>query len=442
MIRRALGVFSGREWGLLLVLLTIQFCHVLDFVLIMPLAPMLMRSLDISAREFGLLVSAYTFSAALSGLVAAAFMDRFDRRRMLLFLLAGFGVGTLLCGLVDEYRLLLAARVVAGAFGGVLAGVVFAVVGDQIRPERRGTAMGVVMGAFSAASVLGLPFGLYLANRFAWEAPFLFLGGLTVVVFAGAALLLPAMSGHVAPSNASPWADLVAVARAPEHLRAFALTVGIMFSAFSVVPFLSAYLTENAGLRESQLPLIYLTGGLATLVTGPLVFGPLADRFGHAPVFMLSVVLGIPAIVAVTHLPVSPVWVILTTTTAMMVMSSGRMISATALVTGIVSPRRRGGFMSLNSVIQQGAAGAASLVGGWMIQGGSGGEPIRGYPAVGWLAVAASILTLVLVRRLRPGEAAAAVPQMDETGAPPLAAPLEAPRRPARAGVDTQGGRT
>src|SRR5687767_2683057 len=131
MIRRFTNVFTPREWVLLLVLTAVQFCHVLDFVLMMPLAPMLMRSLRLSAEQFGLLVSAYTFSAAVTGLVAAAYMDRFDRKRMLLFLLAGFGVGTLLCGLVHSYWLLMAARVVAGAFGGVLAGVVFAVVGDQ-----------------------------------------------------------------------------------------------------------------------------------------------------------------------------------------------------------------------------------------------------------------------------------------------------------------------
>jgi predicted MFS family arabinose efflux permease len=433
MMKRAAAAFTGREWGLLGILLAVQFCHILDFVLIMPLGPMLMRSLDASAKEFGLLVSAYTFSAAITGLVASAYMDRFDRKRMLMVLLAGFGVGTLLCGLVDSYWALMAARVVAGGFGGVLAGVVFAIVGDQIRPERRATAMGVVMGGFSAASVLGLPFGLSLAERTGWQTPFLVLAAVTAIILALGLWLLPPMSAHLAHRReGNVFRDLVAVARHPEHVKAFALTTAIMFSAFTVVPFLSPYLVGNVGMHENQLDLIYFVGGLATLITGPALFGPLADRYGHARVFAWVAVASVLPIAVVTNLPVSPLWVILTVTTLMMIMASGRMISATALITGVVHPSRRGSFMSLNSSVQQGSAGLASFVGGVMIAGGGGNNaPISGYPRVGILAVAATAVTLVLVRRLRPAQMDGAVPQMDQVGAPALAAPLEAPRRAA-----------
>jgi DHA1 family inner membrane transport protein len=427
MVRRFLQVFTPHEWLLLLVLTAVQFCHVLDFVLMMPLAPMLMRSLHLTAAQFGLLVSAYTFSAATTGLVAAAYMDRFDRKRMLLFLLAGFGFGTLLCGLVDSYWMLMGARIVAGAFGGVLAGVVFAVVGDQIRAERRGTAMGIVMGAFSAASVLGLPFGLWLANRFEWEMPFLALAAVTALVFCAVLLALPPMRAHLSQAGERRvFRDLWEVARHPSHVRAFTLTIAVMFSAFTVVPFLAPYLTVNVGMPESRLELMYLAGGLATVVTGPLVFGPLADRYGHARVFTLTAMISIVPIAAVTNLPRVELPVILTVTTLMMVMASGRMISITALVTGVVEPRRRGSFMSLNSSIQQGAAGAAAYLAGKMI-GGGGGRPLTGYSSVGLVAIGATLLTLVLVRRLRP--AGDDTPQFDSVGAPEEAAPLEAPYR-------------
>lgn len=429
MVRRLTNVFTPREWLLLLVLTAVQFCHILDFVILMPLAPMLMRSLHVSPSEFGLLVSAYTFSAAASGLVAAAYMDRFDRKRMLLFLLAGFGLGTLLCGMVESYWLLMAARVATGAFGGVLAGVVFAIVGDQIRPERRGTAMGVIMGAFSAASVLGLPFGLWLAERFAWEMPFLMLAAITGVVFVIGLLALPPMGAHLVHRGGEGrvFRELWQVAREPIHLRAFVLTTAIMFSAFSVVPFLAPYLTTNAGMPESRLDTMYLFGGLATLVTGPLLWGPLADRFGHARVFALTAMLSIVPIAAVTNLPRSPLPVILAVTTAMMVMASGRMISATALITGVVDPRRRGSFMSLNSSVQQGAAGAASFLAGLLIGGGQG-RPLTGYSTVGAGAIAASLVSLVLLRGLRPSTVRTQAPPLERTGAPEEAAPLEAPR--------------
>lgn len=432
-LRLTSNVFTRREWLLLLVLTAVQFCHILDFVLMMPLAPMLMRSLHVSAREFGLLVSAYTFAAAASGLLAAAFMDRYDRKRMLLFLLAGFGVGTLLCGLVDEYWLLMAARVVAGSFGGVLAGVVFAIVGDYIRPERRGTAMGVVMGGFSAASVLGLPFGLSLAERGAWETPFLFLAGVTGVVFVISAVALPSMRSHMTgrrKDDPSPFAELVAVAREPRHVRAMLLTTAIMFSAFTVVPFLSAYLVENVGMPETKLDLIYLVGGVGTIITGPFLWGPLADRFGHARVFIAAATLSIIPMAVVTNLPPVSIPVILVVTTAMMVMASGRMISVTALITGVVEPRRRGSFMSLNSSIQQGAAGAAAFVAGLLIGGGEG-EPLTGYNTVGWVAIAATLLTLVLVRTLRQAEVPEHHSPFAGAGAPPLAEPMEAPQEPA-----------
>lgn len=432
MARRLTHVFTAREWLLLLVLTAVQFCHILDFVILMPLAPQLMRSLHVSPSEFGLLVSAYTFSAAISGLVAAAYMDRFDRKRMLLFLLAGFGLGTLVCGLVASYWLLMAARVATGAFGGVLAGVVFAIVGDQIRPERRGTAMGVVMGAFSAASVLGLPFGLSLAERFDWEAPFLVLAAVTAVVFVFGLVALPPMRAHLEHRDGDErraFRELWEVARHPDHVRAFVLTIAIMFSAFTIVPFLAPYLTANVGMPEGKLDVMYLAGGLATLVTGPLIFGPAADRFGHARVFMITAVVSLIPIAAVTNLPRVELPVILAVTTLMMVMASGRMISVTALVTGVVEPRRRGSFMSLNSSIQQGAAGAASFVAGLMIGGGEG-RPLTGYSRVGLVAIGATLLTLVLVRRLRPAAGQAAeTPQLDSVGAPEEAAPLEAPRR-------------
>lgn len=429
-LRLTPNVFNRREWLLLLVLTAVQFCHILDFVLMMPLAPLLMRSLHISAREFGLLVSAYTFAAAASGLVAAAFMDRYDRKRMLLFLLAGFGVGTLLCGLVDEFWLLMAARVVAGSFGGVLAGVVFAVVGDQIRPERRGTAMGVVMGGFSAASVLGLPFGLALAERGAWETPFLFLAAVTAVVFVITAVALPSMRGHLTgrrSDDPSPFAELWKVAREPRHVRAYLLTTAIMFSAFTVVPFLSAYLVENVGMPETQLDLMYLAGGLATIVTGPMLWGPLADRFGHKRVLVLTAALSIIPLIAVTNLPRVSLPVILVVTTLMMVMASGRMISVTALITGVVEPRRRGSFMTLNSSIQQGAAGAAAFVAGMLIGGGEG-QPLTGYPRVGYVAVAATLVTLLLVRGLRQARVPDAHSPFEAAGAPPLAEPMESPQ--------------
>lgn len=389
-----------REWVLLGVLTAVQFCHILDFVIIMPLGPQLMRDIGIPPRQFGLLVSAYTFSAAASGFIAALVMDRFDRKRTLLFLLAGFGVGTLLCGVAGSFALLMAARVAAGAFGGVLAGVVMAAIGDQFPPERRGMATGVVMSGFSVASVLGLPFGLFLAAERGWQAPFVALAAVTAAVLALAAVALPPMRAHVtAPADRRPvLAELAATVREPVHARALAFTVALIFAGFSLVPFLSLVLVRNVGLRESDLGYVYLAGGVATLFSSPF-FGRLADRFGAARVFVLAALASIPPMIAITLLPRMGLVPVLAVTTVFMVLGGGRWVAAMALMNVAVPARRRGSFMSLNASVQQLSAGAATLVAGWMVGTGSDGRLV-GYFGVGVLAAGSVALSLLLVHRL------------------------------------------
>jgi predicted MFS family arabinose efflux permease len=387
-----------REGALLAVLTAVQFCHILDFVIIMPLGPQLMRTLGISAHQFGLLVSAYTFAAAASGIVAAFALDRVDRKRALLTLLAGFGVGTLLCGLAPSYPLLLAARAIAGAFGGVLAAVVLAAVGDQIPPERRGRATGIVMAGFSVASVLGLPAGLVLAGHSGWQTPFRALAGVTLVVLLVAARVLPSMRGHLRAATGSPWGGLWAVARHPVHLRAFAFTVALMLAGFTVIPFLSPSLVRNAGLPESRLPLVYLIGGIATVFTSPMI-GRWADRSGAGRVFVRMALLSTVPVVGITLLPPLPTVVILAITTVFMVVAGGRWVAALAQINNAVEPGTRGTFMSLNSSVQQLGAGVASLIAGWMVTDGADGR-LHGFPLVGVFAAVCVVGAVLLSRRL------------------------------------------
>jgi predicted MFS family arabinose efflux permease len=390
-----------REGALLAVLTAVQFCHILDFVIIMPLGPQLMRTLGISAHQFGLLVSAYTFAAAASGLVAAFALDRMDRKRGLLVLLAGFAAGTLLCGLAPNYPLLVAARAVAGAFGGVLAAVVLAVVGDQVPAARRGRATGIVMAGFSVASVAGLPLGLLLAGRTGWRTPFQALAVVTVVVILVAARVLPPMRGHLAAAGSQTGTALsrmAAVARHPVHVRAFLFTVALMLAGFSVIPFISPSLVSNAGLPESQLPFIYLFGGIATVFTSPM-FGRWADRWGAERVFVRIALVSIAPVVAITVLPPMAEPIILALTTVFMVVSGGRWVAALALINNAVEPGARGTFMSLNSSVQQMAAGVASLVAGWMVTDGADGR-LHGYPKVGIFAAVCVLGAVILARRL------------------------------------------
>src|SRR5262249_3020716 len=206
------------------------------------------------------------------------FMDRFGRKAAFLTLYTGFLVGTLLCGLATTYGTLLGARIVTGAFGGILGGMALAIVGDVFPEHKRGRATGVLMSAFALASVVGVPVGIYLGTRFDWHAPFLVLAALSLPVLFASLRVLPALRDHLHHvTHVPPLAKLVETFSRANHLRAFALVATMMFGGFAVIPFISVYLVGNVGVREADLPFIYVTGGLLTLVGAPIV-GRLADR--------------------------------------------------------------------------------------------------------------------------------------------------------------------
>ena len=257
-----------RELPLLLTLAAIQFTHIVDFMIIMPLGPQFMRLFAIGPQQFGFMVSAYTFAAAASGFVAAFWIDRFDRRRALLWLYAGFIIATALCGVALDYYLLLMARIVAGIFGGVLGGLTFAIVADLVPYTRRATATAVVAAAFSLAAVAGVPLSLWIAAHYSWRAPFLVLAAFSVLVGLTAMRLIPPLSAHVvAGARRRPVEQLRAIFGVPNHRRAFALIIVLMCSVFTVVPFIAAYNVANVGVAEVDLALIYFAGGATSLVT-------------------------------------------------------------------------------------------------------------------------------------------------------------------------------
>src|ERR1700722_9867464 len=126
-----------RERLVLLVLAAAQFTNLVDFVVVMPLGPRIMRTLHIGAQQFSFIVSSYTFSAALVAVLASLVIDRFDRRKSFLAVVTGFTLGTISCALADDYASLLVARVVTGAFGGLLGGLALTIIGEVFPDERR-----------------------------------------------------------------------------------------------------------------------------------------------------------------------------------------------------------------------------------------------------------------------------------------------------------------
>lgn len=414
---------GSREMMLLLLLASVQFTSIVDFMVIMPLGPQLRRLLEINPSQFGLIVASYTISAGIAGIFASSFMDRFGRKAAFLMLYTGFLVGTLLCGLVGTYRTLLAARVVTGAFGGILGGMALAIVGDVFPEHKRGRATGVLMSAFALASVVGVPVGIALGNRFDWHAPFLALAALGLPVLLAAFFLLPPLRDHLHEGpHPNPVARLVETFSHPNHLRAFALVATMMLGGFSVIPYISLYVVGNAGVREVHLPVLYVTGGLLTLVGAPIV-GKFADRFGKLPVYRIIASFSIVLILLVTNLPRWPLAFVAATTGIFMLANAGRMVAAMAMVTGSVEPRRRGGFMSANSAVQHFSTGLGSWLGSQIIAGNKVDASILHFNRVGYLAIAATLVSLWLAGRVRP--AGVSIPKAAEL--PAMEAVLEDP---------------
>jgi predicted MFS family arabinose efflux permease len=400
-----------RERWLLLTLASIQFTSVLDFMIMMPLGPQLTELFRISASEFGFLVSAYTFSAGLSGLLAATYIDRFGRKRMMLTLYPLFGAAALACSFAPTFAWLMVARVASGFFGGVLMALSQTIVAEVIPFERRGRAMGVVMTSFSVATVAGVPLALFLASHFNWHAPFLAIALMVSVCALGAAKTLPSLKGHLAAhpigdSAPNMLANLRLVLVDPNHLRAYAMSASMVFAGFAVIPYIALYLQGNAGFKPEQIPYVYLTGGICTLISARLI-GHWSDRAGKAYAFRrLALLMPLP-LLAMTLSADLPMVGVLLVSSVLFVVMSGRMIPGMALIGAAADPRRRGSFMTLNSAVQSLAMGLAALVGG-QILGRDGNGHLTHYWIAALLGGGASLLSFVLARRLRlHGEAPA-----------------------------------
>ncbi len=386
-----------RELATLVALAAVQFTHVLDFMIMLPLGPQLMRAFDLTPAQFTYLVAAYGLAAAVSGFAGGFVLDRIDRKRALVFVYAGFGLATLACALAPTHATLLAARLTAGAFGGISGSLVTAMIGDIIPPTRRGRAMGYVMAAFPLASVLGVPIGLTLAGKFNWHAPFFMLAGCSACILALAAFALPNI--RTAVKNHEPIRQMREILTHGVHLRAFALTCFLVMAGGCIIPFLAPSFVINYGLAESDLPKLYAIGGVAAFISAPVV-GRLSDRLDRLHLLAVITFLAAIVVVTLTNLETATFTVAAILMASFMVTMSSRFAPAMAMVTDAVSARYRGGFMSVNSALQQAFGGFANLLAGVFITTGADGRLV-GFPALGLASVGFFGLSLFFAARLK-----------------------------------------
>ncbi|AST28867.1 MFS transporter [Ralstonia pseudosolanacearum] len=394
------------ERRLLWLLALTQFTIIMDFMVMMPLGPQIMHTFGIGPAAFAAAVSAYSWCSGASGLLAATYIDRFDRRRLLLTVYALFSLSNLACALAGTFPLLLAARAFAGLSGGVLGAVILAIVSDVVPPARRGAATGVIMSSFALAAVAGVPIGIALGAHLGWAAPFFLLTALTALFWLGARQTVPPLTAHLREDGHSLGqilGGLWQLLTHPHHLRAFVLTFVMMSSHMMVIPFISPVLVANHGIAPQDLSWLYVAGGAATFFTSRAV-GRLADRYGRRRVFVAAALLSFIPVLVMTHLPAWPFIGMLLFFPCFMVILSSRMVPMQALMTTVPAPQVRGAFLSANNAVMSIGTGCGAWLGGLLLSTGAGGQ-IGGYGFNGWVAVVASLFCVLWIRGIKGSDA-------------------------------------
>lgn len=380
----------------------LQFTIVLDFMIMSPLGAIMMPALSMTTAQFGIVVSVYAFSAGASGLLAAGFADRFDRKKILMFFYVGFILGTLFCALAPNYISLLLARMVTGLFGGVMGSIVLAITTDLFPMSQRGRVMGFIQTAFAGSQILGIPLGLYLANLWGWHAPFLAI--VIISIFAAIVIwykLQPVDEHLKYKSDRNVLLHLWHTLTNANYLFAFAVTGLMSVGGFMLMPFSSAFSVHNLGISLAKLPMVYLLTGLATIFITPLV-GRFSDIYGKMRMFVFGAISTIVMVVIYTNLGITPVWLVVLINILMFCAIFSRIIPAQAMISGIPSPENRGAFMAVNASLQQIAGGIASVVAGLVVVESATGK-IEHFDTVGYILSATVVVSVWMLYRLQKG---------------------------------------
>lgn len=386
---------------MVLLLAAINFTHILDFVIVMPLGDQLRDELDINPQQFGFIVSAYGLCAMIAGIVASGFVDKFDRKSVLLLSFAGFIVTTFYCGVAPSYRDLLIARALAGICGGIVASSIMAFIGDKIQPELRGRALGLVTSSFAVASILGLPLGLYLATFFNhFSAPFLAIAMLGVVVWLVAAWKLPSLRGHIDRADRRPMLqEFAAVVRQRNHLLSFVFMLTMVLATFMIAPYIATYMEANCHMARGTLPWLYAVGGICSLVFMNLS-GWLTDRYGARPIFLVCAGTAVVMTLVLTNLPPVAAWLAIVVASAFMTFASSRVVPAQTMMLRAADPNMRGAFMSLNTAVSHFATAIGPVIAGSIIGEEFHGGPLTHYWMVGLLAAGFGVTAMGLSFKL------------------------------------------
>lgn len=392
--------FTTHQKIIIAILALLQFTVILDFMVISPLGDILMKTMNMTTENFGFTVSAYAFSAGISGLLAAGFADKFDRKKLLIFFYTGFIIGTVFCALAANYEMLLLARIVTGLFGGVIGSVSLAIVTDLFVIHQRGRVMGFIQMAFASSQILGIPLGLYFANNWGWHSAFIMIAVLAVVILLAIITQMKPITKHLElQSDKSPFLHLWHTLSNKNYQIGFAAIAFLSVGGFMLQPFGSAFLVNNIHISQLELPMVFFFTGLSVLFIMPLV-GKLSDKISKFKLFAAGSLISIVTIVFYTNLDPIPLWQIVVITMIMFMGIMSRMVPATTLNTAIPDMKDRGAYMSITSSLQQIAGGIAAVCAGFIVHQKTKTSPLENYDILGYVIAAITLCTVFLMWRV------------------------------------------
>ncbi|MEP7255707.1 MAG: MFS transporter [Ferruginibacter sp.] len=392
--------FTSYQVLVIILLGLTQFTVILDFMVMSPLGDMLMKSMELTTSQFGFAVSAYAFSAGISGLLTAGFADRFDRKKLLLFFYIGFITGTLFCSLATTYPMLMAARILTGLFGGVIGSISLAIVADLFPLQQRGRAMGFMQMGFGASQVLGIPISLYMANHWGWQSPFIMIVGLATIIWLAVIFKLQPITKHLEiKSEKTAIKHLWHTIRLRDYRIGFLSTAMMSLGGFMMMPWGSAFAVNNLGVSYAQLPILFMVGGVASLFIMPLV-GKLSDKVDKFKIFTIAAIWMMIVVIIYTNLGPVHFAIIIIMNIAMMIGIMSRMVPAMALTSALPQMQDRGAFMSINSSLQQIAGGVAAAIGGMIVVQKTKVSPLLHYDTLGYVIAGIIIVNIIMVYRV------------------------------------------
>ena len=392
--------FTSYQVLVIILLALTQFTVVLDFMVMSPLGDFMMKAMSLTPSQFGFAVSSYAFSAGLAGLLTAGFADKFDRKNLLLFFYVGFIGGTLLCGLANSYPTLIAARIVTGLFGGVMGSIAMAIMADLFPLNQRGRAMGYMQMGFGASQVLGIPISLFIANHWGWQSPFFMIVGLASLMWLLVLFKMQPITKHLeVKTDKNAFVHLWHTIRSRNYRIGFLTTALLSLGGFMMMPWGSAFAINNLHVTPEQLPILFMVGGLASLVIMPLV-GKLSDKIDKFKLFTIAALWMMVIVVIYTNLTPVHFMIVVAMNILMMIGIMSRMVPAMALVSALPKMQDRGAFMSINSSLQQIAGGIAAGVGGMIVVQKTPHSPLEHYNTLGYVIVFIILANIWMVYRV------------------------------------------